>query len=100
MEISYNTMLNKMEEKIREAKVTDSSAKLREYAQAIKTLCEVILDDKNDSVSQNTYTPSASTQRMIVHSSPTVNTQVPTTISAQQKLETDDGANGDSIFDF
>lgn len=97
MGISYNTILNKMEEKIREAKMEDSDAKVREYVQAIKVLSEVILDEKSESVAPKNF--SVSTQQMFVQSSPAISTPQTTSLSPN-KLETDDGANGDSIFDF
>ncbi|MED1672379.1 YwdI family protein [Pallidibacillus thermolactis] len=101
MNISYHTILKKMEEKLIEAKSTNSNAHIREHVQAIKTLCEVILMD--DGQSETSYQRTVQPKTIPYQSQPTVIT--PTTpstssILGEKRLETDDGANGDSIFDF
>lgn len=94
MEISYQTILRKMEEKLAEAKRQESEARVREQIQAIKTLCEVILDNtKEDSFAAAAVRSEPVTN---IYSAPSS-----TAVSfGEKKLETDDGANGDSIFDF
>lgn len=89
MEVSYRTILRKMEENIQAAKVQDSPAKMREHIQAIKALCEIILDSDQES-------PSAIRPQPLTRITPPTQTLS----FSEKKLETDDGANGDSIFDF
>lgn len=105
MNISYHTILKKMEEKLIEAKATNSNTQVREQVQAIKTLCEVILMEEG--AAEASYQPAAQTQ---VQSRPIQYQAQPTVISTptpstsptlgEKRLETEDGANGDSLFDF
>lgn len=100
MDISVERLLNKMEEKIREAKETSSDAVIRERIHAIKTMCELVLEE-----------PLTTTKVIGQSSNPTVSTSnysggvsvpVPPVVSQgqQQRLVVDDEANGESIFDF
>ena len=89
MQISYEVLLKKIEEKVHEAKLANSETKVRESIQAIKTLCEVILEDSNQKEmnrNMNVHVPSQTVTNTVA---------IP-----EKKLEVDDGANGDSIFDF
>lgn len=90
MQISYQVLLNKMGEKVNEAKRETSDTKIREHIQAIKTLCEVMLEESSSVGSEQAY--SRPVQPISV--STVTNTLM------EKKLETDDGANGDSLFDF
>lgn len=94
MQISYQVLLNKMGEKIQEAKREHSDAKIREHIQAIKTLCEVMLEETSSETSREYSTPVQSISLSAQNTVSSVNSL------AEKKLETDDGANGDSIFDF
>ena len=90
MEVSYRTILRKMEEHIATAKEQDSAAKMREHVQAIKALCEVILDSE-----QKQEIPS------VIRPQPLATSISSGSLSlGEKKLEPEDGANGDSIFDF
>lgn len=103
MNISYHTILKKMEEKLIEAKSTNSNTQVREHVQAIKTLCEVILMEER--TSEASYQPAVQTQTKPIQyqAQPTViSTPTPSTSPTlgEKRLETEDGANGDSLFDF
>lgn len=95
--ISYQTILNKMEEKLREAKGTNSEVKVREYVQAIKTLCEIVLEEQSEQPLHQTIEPVV--QPVTMQSTQTISSQTPSTLG-EKRLVTDDGANGDSLFDF
>jgi len=84
--ISYEAILKKMEEKAGEARLQKDERKIRETVEAIKTLCELILEDKKGEIPPGT--------------APGGERPVQTTVYHQEKLETDDGANGDSLLDF
>ena len=45
MNISVEKLLHKIEEELKEAKGTNSDAKIRERVHAIKTMCELILEE-------------------------------------------------------
>lgn len=96
MQISYQSLLNKMGEKINEARLENADAKIREHVQAIKTLCEVILEETSGDVRREEYVKPVQTQSLPTQ--PTVVVSQPNTL--EKKLQTDDGANGDSLFDF
>lgn len=94
MQISYQVLLNKMGEKVNEAKREKTDTKIREHVQAIKTLCEVILEESSPVSSEQLSRPV-----QLPHVS-TPQTVAPMNTLMEKKLETDDGANGDSLFDF
>ncbi|MCU9613352.1 YwdI family protein [Caldibacillus lycopersici] len=98
MQISYEAILKKMEEKLNEAKVSDSAARIREQVQSIKTLCEVLLEETNSSASIHKEIPIQKFQPQMPIQSTTV---IPsTTTLSEKKIVMEDGANGDSLFDF
>nr|WP_244926475.1 YwdI family protein [Cytobacillus firmus] len=47
MNISVQKLLGKMEKELLEAKSSSSDARIRERVQAIKSLCELILDESD-----------------------------------------------------
>ncbi|WAA12222.1 YwdI family protein [Fervidibacillus halotolerans] len=83
MQVSYQTVLKKMEEKVVEAKKETSEVKIREHIQAIKTLCEVLLEEQME-IKQTSF------QSKMVEQKP---------ISMANRFETEK-EEGDSIFDF
>lgn len=95
MNISVEKLLDKIGAELEEAKRASSAAKIRERAQAIKTLCELILDEasttekKTDSVKV-----SQPVQQLVVPQS------APQMMPAKERMVMDDDANGESIFDF
>jgi hypothetical protein len=90
MNISVQKLLAKMEEELRLAKSNANEKSVREKVYSIKILCELILDEKqleNETVINPVVIPVP---------------QHPTSISVNQpqRLKEEDGANGDSLFDF
>lgn len=92
MEISIEKLLEKMERELQLAKTDSRDENLREKIYSIKILCEVILEDKTangtemtSNVSSAVYQPAA---------------VQPVSMNQAKKMQTDDGANGDSLFDF
>jgi hypothetical protein len=88
MNISVQKLLNKIEAELIEAKKTQSDAKVREHVYAVKALCELILEEQT-TTKNNTLT-----------AMPTSTVVQPVDIPKQSRLKEDDGANGDSLFDF
>lgn len=95
MNISLHKLLQKMEEEIRKAQTTSSQANIRERVQAIKTLCELVLDDAGSDVTFKAMPTSG-----VGVSSPLLQVQSqPVRQPPERKLDEDE-ANGDSLFDF
>jgi hypothetical protein len=86
MSISLQRLLIKMEEEIRQAKASSSEPKIREKIQAVKTLCELVLDEPQRKPPQQEMGMPIMAQ--------------PLTVSQPQRLQVDDEANGESLFDF
>ncbi|KAA9012541.1 YwdI family protein [Niallia endozanthoxylica] len=100
MNISVGKLLDKIGKELQEAKQTGSDAKIREHAYAMKTLCELILESPSHAAAEvsGSAVPhqAVSFQQQPISFQPqSVTIQPP-----QKKLEVEDGANGDSIFDF
>lgn len=98
MQISHHVILKKIEEKVIEAKNSSSQSKIREHMQAIKTLTELILEDTKDS-----YVESSDVQKSLTSIQATPQIPIsnkPAMSLSENKIEMEDGANGDSIFDF
>jgi hypothetical protein len=95
MNIDIQTLLSKMEQEVIGAKGGEMQ-KIREHVYSIKILCELILDEKSmyEGVSKLQTERQSMPQNVI--QSPGVS--VPAQPS--RSLSTDDGSNGDSIFDF
>jgi hypothetical protein len=78
-----------MEKELVEAKNSSSEARIRERVQAIKSLCELVLEESETgstvaaSVSHTYSTPAAQSANL-----------------QPKKMKMDDEANGDSLFDF
>ncbi|WP_071393231.1 YwdI family protein [Bacillus tuaregi] len=92
MDISVNKLLDKIGRELQAAKQADSEAKIREHAYAMKALCELVLEE-----------PLQHRQEMSRPVPPMTAApfqQQPMTMQPQKKLQVEDGANGDSIFDF
>ena len=101
MNISVRKLLAKIEDQLKEAKTSDSETTIRERVYAIKSLCELVLEQ--ESTNRNRISEP--------HSQPVYQPAVtqPAPVPVQQlqpmqpmqtpKLDTDQG-NGDSLFDF
>ena len=99
MNIHVSKLLQKMEEELDKAKKSDTDKELREKLVVIKSLCEVILDEKSSSLNIPSPTSNeinqAELQKMMGNMSTVVKQP---TISSTPLKEND--ANGDSLFDF
>ncbi|NMD72322.1 YwdI family protein [Bacillus sp. DNRA2] len=95
MNIPLHKLLQKMEEEIRKAQTTSSEANIRERVQAIKTLCELVLDEAGSDV-QVKAIPALGVG---VSSSMFQAQSQPVRQPPGRKLDEDE-ANGDSLFDF
>ena len=101
MNISVEKLLHKIEEELKEAKGTNSDAKIRERVHAIKTMCELILEESTTVTSSDynniSYVNKASN---LIVSNPTYSGQVASMPNQQERLIIDEESNGESIFDF
>jgi hypothetical protein len=89
LQISHHQLLKKIEEETKKAHQEENSDALYQHLYTIKTLCEVVLDSH--------LKPAAFLEEDILPVSSSEGSTLPL---QENKLETDDGANGDSIFDF
>jgi hypothetical protein len=93
--IPHQSLIKKIEHELGKAKTAEKSQQIREHVYSIKALCEVLLEENNvASVSQTFSQPQ---QTYFQESQPV---QKPVSIQKDEPLETDDGANGNSLFDF
>jgi hypothetical protein len=93
--ISVDKLLSKMEEELKLAKNSTKKENLREKVYSIKILCELILEDKQG-LQEAPTTPITAYQP--VTTQPPF--QQPVSLNQPKKLEMEDEANGDSLFDF
>jgi hypothetical protein len=111
MNISLQKLLSKMEEELRLAKASETEAAQRERIHSIKTLCELVLDEpvqqgaRNSGISSTGMnTVQAAPQYMPAQpafTQPQTPVNQPSQLIPQpKKLEMEDQANGDSLFDF
>ncbi|MCI1593357.1 MULTISPECIES: YwdI family protein [Heyndrickxia] len=92
MSISVTSLLNRMEQEITFAKNVDDKGKLKNHIYSIKTLCEIILS--NDQEDAGMVDVQRKHQQNFSTTVPSI------TLTENKPLKTDDGANGESIFDF
>ncbi|MBU8880993.1 YwdI family protein [Bacillus sp. FJAT-29790] len=94
MNISVQKLLGKIEMELKEAKDSTTAARMRERVHAIKSMCELILEEQvtesglKTTASMDTYTP------------PTIQQIQPASIQQPKRLQMENEANGDSLFDF
>ena len=112
MNISLQKLLSKMEEELGLAKASETEAAQRERIHSIKTLCELVLDEPvhqeaRKSVGSSTATgmnTAAAAPQYIAQpafTQPQTPVNQPSPLMPQpKKLEMEDQANGDSLFDF
>ena len=101
MNISVEKLLHKIEEELKEAKDTNSDAKIRERVHAIKTMCELILEESTAVTSSTTTTSAmANNASNLIVSNPAYRGQVASMPNQQERLIIDEESNGESIFDF
>jgi hypothetical protein len=87
MTIPIWKVLDKMEQEIKNAKAASSESKIRERIQALKTLCELVLDEQEQ-----------------LHAARKIDAAIQQTqphVPRAKPLELgEDDANGESLFDF
>lgn len=87
--ISYQAVLQQLEKQLDEAKKASSEQQIRESLTAVRALCEVVLAQPTEGLKTQ---PKHSPQML---------TQGPTQqMVYTAKIDEEDGANGDSLFDF
>jgi hypothetical protein len=104
--ISVQKLLTKIDEELKLAKSSTKEESLREKVYSIKILCELLLDEKPAAKSGETINPLPPVQPAISYQAyqpPVMNQQIvqqAPTLQQPKKLEMEDEANGDSLFDF
>ena len=87
--ISYQTILQQLEKQLEAAKKTTNAQHMRESLTAVRALCDVVLAQ------------SAETVKIQPTAIPEMVTQMPTQQTVYTaKMDKEDGANGESLFDF
>ncbi len=95
MNISVEKLLMKIEEELKQAKNSSKQENLREKVYSIKILCELILDEK-----QNRQEVPVARFRCLISLSWHSRHSAASIIKSAKKIEMEDEANGDSLFDF
>ncbi|HWJ77066.1 MAG TPA: YwdI family protein [Niallia sp.] len=98
MSVSIQQLLTKMEEQLKEAKTSNSDARIRERVYAIKSLCELVLEQEGRVENISYQKPLQQASYPVAPVTP-VPIQTIQTTTQTTKLDTDEG-NGDSLFDF
>jgi hypothetical protein len=93
LNIPVHQLLRKMEKELNEAKNSAETSRMRERVHAIQMLCELILDEPEKELKPpvsmaNTYAGQNGQQLK------------PLPVQQSKRLEMDDDANGESLFDF
>jgi hypothetical protein len=86
MAITTEMLLEKMEQELAKAKQAMPAEQFREHIYAVKALCEVLLESGKAVQPDEQPLPAGPS--------------VPKTVLKSEPLKMEDGANGDSIFDF
>ncbi|MGM0842438.1 MAG: YwdI family protein [Bacillota bacterium] len=97
MNIPHQSLIKKIEHELTKAKSAEKSQQIREHVYSIKALCEVLLEENHGA---STAAPSFQTQQTMPYLKESQPSQKPVSIQKEEPLETDDGANGNSLFDF
>jgi hypothetical protein len=106
--ISVQKLLTKIEAELMLAKSSVKEESLREKVYSIKILCELLLDEKPSRTSEVSVAPMPAVQPAITfqayqNQQPVMNQpilQPSAPIQQPKKLDMEDEANGDSLFDF
>lgn len=93
MDISIQKLLGKIEDELKQARVSGSEAHRRERIHAIKALCELALDERPKA--EEVFKPNPS-----VSSTSFMQAQMINGVGQPPKMGMDDESNGDSLFDF
>ncbi len=98
MTISHETLFDKMEEELKQAREKTHLHEKQKHIYSLKVMCEVILEEADDKHLINRLMNDQ--PKSIQHRSPLGEQQSLEGFNQSSRLETEDGANGDSIFDF
>jgi hypothetical protein len=104
--ISVQKLLTKIEAELKLAKSSTKEESLREKVYSIKILCELLLDEKPSLTSEVSVAPMPAAPPAIsfqAFQQPVMNQpiiQQATTVQQPKKLDMENEANGDSLFDF
>jgi Family of unknown function (DUF5327) len=98
MNIPHQSVIKRIEQELGKAKSAEKSQQIREHINSIKVLCEVLLEENNQGGSFTAPVQSQQAAPFVPQQQQPVQRQV--SIPKEEPLETDDGANGDSLFDF
>ncbi|MFY3793016.1 YwdI family protein [Ureibacillus sp. MALMAid1270] len=90
--ISFQTLLLEIEKHTNIAKNTVDEQQIREQIIAIRTLCEVALAEKQSNINMTKHSYQET------HNAQSVQLNTKMSMSSERLIE--DGANGNSIFDF
>jgi len=93
--ISFQTLLHEIEKHTNLAKSVDNEQQMRDQFIAIRTICDLALAEQ----SSNTSVTKANYSEQIINQPLQLNSTTPS-LSSTQPLKEDDGANGQSLFDF
>jgi Family of unknown function (DUF5327) len=96
LSISVQQLLGKMEKELREAKGLSQNSQVRERVHAIKLLCELILENGSETQQASSMPVSYPVPAPVTQFQP----QQAPAIQPAKRLEMEDEANGDSLFDF
>ncbi|HGH7174712.1 TPA: YwdI family protein [Bacillus wiedmannii] len=95
MKISSDKILNKMANEIAKAKSSEGQ-KSKEHVLVVRALCDLLLDEQ---VESSTYRE-PQIQSQIIGSQPITTVQPVMPVSAEPVYIKEEGANGNSLFDF
>lgn len=102
MSITMRKLLQKMDQELQSAKSADSETRIRERIQAIKTLCELVLEEPEAAQHSHPH-PYPQPQRPlhISNTQPMTTTSPALSLAKTEPTKIDNGeANGESLFDF
>ncbi|EEL85128.1 hypothetical protein CN445_13450 [Bacillus cereus] len=95
MQVSSDKVLNKMASEIAKAKSSDGQ-KSKEHLLVVRALCDLLLDEQ---VEPSTYRE-PQVQSQIIGSQPITTVQPVMPVSGEPVYIKEEGANGNSLFDF
>ncbi|QWG69978.1 hypothetical protein EXW32_27230 [Bacillus mycoides] len=95
MQVSSNKVLNKMASEIAKAKSSEGQ-KSKEHLLVVRALCDLLLDEQ---VEPSTYRE-PQVQSQIIGSQPITTVQPVMPVSGEPVYIKEEGANGNSLFDF
>ncbi|MCR2821314.1 YwdI family protein [Lederbergia panacisoli] len=91
MNISYKTLLEKLEIEIRKAKVANGEQEIKGHLYAVKALAELALEGEQK---QKEVSVLSMPENVLPERPQTI------PVTNQERIKMADGANGDSLFDF